>query len=910
MQLLGRDAELGQLRDVVEAGGAVVLEGRPGVGKSALLEAALTGAGVRATLRATGVQSEIELPYAGLRQLLDPVLDEIDQLPPAQRSALRAALALDAPQGIDRGTVLHATAALIGALAPVVVAVDDLQWLDESSVAAIAFVARRARRLGAAVIAVHSLRGAPLVGWDDVPTRAVEELGRTDALTLAQRAGVAAAVADALVRAVGGNPLALIEGPAELTDAQRSGREALPAPLPAGRSVTAAYAARLARLPAGTRAALLLAAASSDDAVAPVLAALPDGGAAVLEPAEDDGIVTVDARVVRFVHPEARSAVYHAAAPSERRAAHRALAAVLPAPERAWHLAVAADRPDEGLAAALEAAAYDAVARGAPGAALHGLRRAATLTPDPGQARTRTLTAGHLALLAGQPDTALALATELPPAPDDAARADTQLLVGAATAQSGRAAEAQALLEAEAERIAAADPARAAGLLTQAAIALMGSGPVDLVARIAARARALAPPGADLVPAIMEASARAVSGEHAAARDLLDARLDEIRALDPSAPGHEVIALAAMCLHWMEEQDRAIRLIAPAVQTLRDRGAVTPLAFPLVVLVSVHTRRGDFRGAARLADEAAALGEEAIGPFLQAMSLNTRAFVAAHLDEGDVCVANAERARVICERLGIDSHRAVAEQSLGMLALARGELRTAIAHLERSRIARRRYGARDPGYTFNEADLTEAYIRAGRTADAHRALEELREGARLTGGAWATAAAARYAALLGPADTLDEHLAVATAAHARIGFPFEEARTKLVFGERLRRARRRAEARALLAEAEATFRSQGAVRWAARAAAELAAAGGGGRVGTAGAVGVTDPRLDELTAREREVCAIVARGATNAEVAAALFVSPRTVEHHLRLAYRKLGVRSRSELAARFAAAPVESPMR
>lgn len=906
MQLLGRDADLTRLRALIGAGGALVLEGRPGVGKSALLGSALAGTSDRTVLRATGVQSEIELPYAGLRELLDPVLGALGRLAPAQRRARRAALALDAPQGADRGTVLHATAALIGAVAPVVVAVDDVQWLDDSSAAAVAFVARRAQRLGAAVIAVHSLRGTPLIGWDDVPLHAVAELERADAVTLARRSGIAAPVADALVRAVGGNPLALIEGPAELSRAQRSGREALPDPLPAGRRITDAYAARLAGLPEDTRAALLLAAASNDGAIAPVRAAIPDSDRPALDAAEDDGIVTVDAQRVRFVHPEARSAVYHAATVSERRAAHRALAAVVPPAERAWHLAVAADRPDEALAATLEAAAYEAVGRGAPGAALHSLRRAAALSPDPARARDRTLTAGHLALLAGQPETALSLATGLPPAPDEAARADTQLLLGAATAQTGRAAEAHALLVAEADRIAPADPARAAGLLTQAAIALMGSGPVDLVAGIAARARVLAPPGADLVPAILEASARAVGGEHAGARELLDGRLDAISALDPSAPGHEVIALAGMCLHWMEEQDRAIRLIAPAVQTLRDRGAVTPLAFPLVVLVSVYTRRGDFCGAARFADEAATLGEEAIGPFLQAMSLNTRAFVAAYLDETDVCRANAERAREICERLGVDSHRAVAEQSLGMLALARGELDTAITHLERGRVARRRFGARDPGYMFNESDLTEAYIRAGRTADAHRALAELREGARLTGGAWATAATARYDALLGEAGAIDEHLAVATAAHARVGFTFEEARTRLIFGECLRRARRRAEARVLLAEAEATFRSQGAVRWAARAAAELAAAGG-----RAGATATGSDAPAQLTAREREVCALVARGATNAEVAAALFVSRRTVEHHLRLAYRKLGVRSRSELAARFAGGtPVEPPMR
>ncbi|HET6507503.1 MAG TPA: AAA family ATPase [Baekduia sp.] len=906
MELIGRDAELVRLRGLVDGGaGALVVAGRPGVGKSALLAAAVAGA--ERLLHTTGVQSEIALPFAGLRELLEPVLDAVDALPQAQRRALRAALALDEPNGLDRGMVLHALVALAGELAPIVVAVDDVQWLDASSREAVAFLARRAQRTGIAVLAVRSLRGEPLDGWPELPTLTLGELRRGDALDLTRRSGVAPVVAEALVEALGGNPLALVEGPTELTAAQRAGREALPDLPSAGERITDAYALRLSRLPRATRAALLMAAASTDGATGPLAAALAGStGLAAFGPAEDDGLVSVDQRVVRFAHPEARAAVYHAAAPSDRRAAHRALAAVLPGDARAWHLAVAADRPDEALAATLERSAYDAAARGAPGTALHGLRRAAALSPDPVRGRARALAAGHLALVAGHPQTALALASDLPPAPDSAARADTQLLVGAATAQAGQPAEAHALLEAEADRVAATDPGRAAALLTQATIAVMGSGPTGLIARIAARARELAGAGgqgSDLVPAMMEASARAVAGEHDVARAVLGGRLDEIVALDPAAPGHQVIALAGMCLHWIEEQDAAVRLIAPVVQTLRERGAVTPLAFPLVVLASVHCRRGDFHGARELAREAAGLGEEAIGDFLQALTLNTRAFVAAYLGEDDVCVANAQQARAICERLGIYSHRAVAEQALGMLALSQGRLPEAIAHLERGREHRLRYGAHDPGYMFNESDLTEAYARAGRIEDAARTLDELRDGAALTGGAWATAATARYAALLDGDDAIDGHLAAATAAHARVSFAFEEARTKLIFGERLRRARRRTEALALLAEAHAAFAGQGAVRWADRAGAELAAAGAGPPV----AVG--DPgAVAGLTAREREVCALVAGGATNVEVAAALFLSPRTVEHHLRHIYRKVGVRSRSELAARFAPQRGETP--
>ncbi|HEX5923672.1 MAG TPA: ATP-binding protein, partial [Baekduia sp.] len=366
MELIGRQAELEALRSRVADGGTLVVAGRPGVGKSALLAAATAGRGPAPVLRATGVQSEVTLPFAVLRELLHPVLAEVDALPPAQRGALRAALALDAPTGLDRGTVLHAFAALAGALAPVVVAVDDVQWLDASSREAVAFLARRAERLGVTVLVVHSLRGEPLHGWPALPTLTVDELGRADALDLALRGGVAPAVAEALVEAVGGNPLALVEGPAELTAGQRAGRDALPDLLPAGGRITDAYATRLARLPEPTRAAVLLAAASGDGATGPLAQALaPHGGTAALAAAEDDGLVVVAERFVRFTHPEARSAVYHAATPSDRRAAHRALAAVLGRDEAAWHLAVTAVEPDEELAAVLERAAWDAVARGA-----------------------------------------------------------------------------------------------------------------------------------------------------------------------------------------------------------------------------------------------------------------------------------------------------------------------------------------------------------------------------------------------------------------------------------------------------------------------------------------------------------------------------------------------------------------
>jgi DNA-binding CsgD family transcriptional regulator len=326
------------------------------------------------------------------------------------------------------------------------------------------------------------------------------------------------------------------------------------------------------------------------------------------------------------------------------------------------------------------------------------------------------------------------------------------------------------------------------------------------------------------------------------------------------------------------------------VDTARARGAAAPLAFPLAVLATVLLRRGSFATAATLAAESVALGEEAVGGFVHSLAVTAVAFVAAHQGDGPRCLEAAEQARAIAERLDLTSTLACVEQARGFLALGEADAPRAARHLERAREHTARFGSRDPSFLYTSADLVEAYSRAGRSDEARALTAELAADAQRTGGAWAAAAAARCAALTGPDEDLDALLETALAAHARVPLRFELARTRLCFGERLRRARRRAEARAHLAAAHETFVALGSPHWARRAEQELAAAGARRAAG-----GDAD-----LTPRELEVCRLVAGGATNAEAAAALFLSARTVEHHLRMAYRKLGVRSRSELAVRF----------
>ncbi|WP_320671017.1 helix-turn-helix transcriptional regulator [Patulibacter defluvii] len=865
--LIGRSAEIARARAAVDAvrtgsGAALRIEGPPGVGKSALLAAAVPDD--LPVLRATGVESEAELPLAGLDELLQP----LGGIAPAD--------------GADPVILLREVAARIAAAAPLVLLVDDLQWLDPSSRAAVAFLARRASRLRIAVIAVWSQRGEAPDPWPAAETLALGDLPRESALALARDGGLAPAVAEALVDAVGGNALALVEAPRSLSPSQRAGRRLLPDPLPVGDQLRAAYAARVAALPHATRAALLRAAAGAPAALV----------VDALEPAEDADLVRLDGGV-RFVHPLVRSAIYHAAAPSERRAAHRAIAAAVDEPERSWQLALAAPGPDEQLAARLVELAEQARAQGAPGTAAAVLERAARMTPDPEQARARSLGAAATAILSGRPGRAHALLDDLlPGAADPLARADLQLLRGIAIAQTGRPAAAVALLEAEADAIEPADPARASALLTQACIALMGPGPLARLGEIAQRAQRLAPPGMDAIPAVLGAEVLVSLGEHARGRALLDRYDAGLRAWDATAPGHEVVTIAGLGRLWLGDHDAAWALLTRLVEAGRASGAATPLAPPLAVLATLCIRLGRLDEARDLADEALEIADAGLGTFALTLALGAVAMTASHRGDEELCRRAAGRLLVLGEAYDLAVSLACAEQALGHLRLGQGDAAGAVEHLRRSLAHADRLGSRDPAFFFTPADLLEALVRSGRPQEAATVLAALEVDGARTGGAWARAAVARGRGLLGPEQQIGERLAEALAAHADPAMPFEAARTRLALGERLRRSRRRAQAREVLREAHEGFRSIGAASWAARAAAELAATGDGPAAGD-----------DELTARERAVCDLVAAGRTNREVAAELFLSPRTVEHHLRMAYRKLGVRSRTELAARRAGA-------
>lgn len=904
-RLLGRARELAQLAAIAGAaregrGSALLIEGSAGVGKSALLGAVDT-VGLR-VLRAAGTDAAFAVPLAGIIELLTPLTHLTAGLPTGPGAALRAALEAGiAPPGTDEAVLMHASVQLLALAARqqrLLVCVDDVQWLDATSQEVVRFAARRADRIGAGFLLVRSLRGDRPGAWAELDTLPLGDLPRSAAIALARRAVASGAVAEQLVDALGGNPLALREAPEQLSAAQREGAQPLPEAIPTGRRILRAYESRLEALDDAARWALVVLAASARPQPGPVLAALGEGAdAEIFAAAEQLGLVLTAPGEVRFAHPLVQRAVLELAGPARVRAAHAALAQATELPERALHAGAAALAPDEAVAAALEQLGYDALLRGAAASGIGLFARSAALSPQPATGRARTRMAAAVATMAGRPEQAASLLDPLLPQVADAAeRADLQLLRGMAMQLTGRPTDAAVMLQREADAIEASDPARASALLTQAGVALAAEGPLARLASVAERAERLAPPDASVIAGVLRAEALACLGDHRQARALLRAQRAELLALDPTGPGHEVLALAGLTWLWMEDFDDADWLLGHLVETARARGAVGALAFPLAVQATLRLRQGDLRGADRLAQEAMDLSDHGVGGFVRALCLTAAGFTAGHLARLEESERYCAEAVAISERLALRSALASAEQGRGFAALSGGDVPAAITFLERARAHTERFGYVDPSFLYTHADLAEAYARAGDLEACRRIADDLAAKAAITGGRWARAATARCRALLAESGELDGLLDEALSAHAEVALPFELARTQLCFGERLRRVRRRSDARRLLQQARETFAAVGAEAWERRAAHELAASGATTRPAADHA-----PSLPaQLTAREQEVCELVASGASNAEAAAALFLSERTVEHHLRMAYRKLGVRSRTQLAALF----------
>jgi DNA-binding CsgD family transcriptional regulator len=882
----------------------LLIRGGPGVGKTTLLRFARQQAAGMVVLEAQGVQAESELPYAGLSLLLGPVIGEVERLVAPQRRALTGALGLGSERPSDRFAAYVATASLLAQIArerPVLALVDDAHWLDAASAEALAFLIRR---LGDGQVAVLlATRDGGLAGsLPQLDVMALEGLDVTAAAALLDAtspAPVGTAVLEQLHRQTAGNPLALLELARLLNPAQLAGSAPLPEPLPVGVELERAFGARIATLPEAAQRALLIAAAHDTGELVTLARALRRRGldVAALAEAETTGVVRVERGWLEFSHPLLRSACYHRVPPPARRDAHAALAGALAGSiaeraSRAWHLAAATVDPSEDVAKELETAAFDAQRRAAPAAAGRTLEAAARLTPEPSRRVQRLLAAGHAYHLAGDAGTALRLFGEALAVSDDPlARADIQRERAQVEATRGAPGEAKALLEAEAARVVTHDRQRAGGMLLEAAIGSFMVGrpreTLDLSLQ-ASRLLGQAPGPAALITDLMLGVGHLLTGDSARGYPLVVRARPLVATTELSVMG----PLAAMVLFvevWVEHYEESRQLALDLLGRIRIQGALTALPLALQALAYADFFLGKWNEASSAVDEAHQIADEVGQHSLGSQTSVIAALLAGVRRGGDEAREHAEKALTVGRNYGVESTAMLAGWASGLIELVDGRYQNAVAGLEPAARYATDLGTAEPGVALWAQDLAEAYIRVGRVRDAAATLETLESQAQDTGRRLAHAGASRCRGLLAANRDFEAHFHSALAWHEPVPCPFERARTELCFGECLRRARRRSEARAPLRRALASFEALGAEPWAERARRELRATGERVRRRAPGTI-------DDLTAQELHVARLVAEGATNREAAATLFVSPKTIETHLNSVYRKLGVRSRVEL--------------
>jgi DNA-binding CsgD family transcriptional regulator len=703
-----------------------------------------------------------------------------------------------------------------------------------------------------------------------------------------------------VLRASEGCPLALVEfGAALARDADAGGEAGGAAPLPLSAGLEAAYGAAVRALPEPAQRALVVLAAADTEAVGQVSEAVAAfaGAAAAVDAAVDAGLVVRTATHWRFKHPLVRSAAYHCASRTEQHAAHRLLADVLAArdPERAaWHRAAAADEPDEAVAAELVRTADLARRRGGYAAEARALERAARLTPDRTSGMQRLAAAATAALHAGKQEHAQQLLAEVLRLTDDpVVVADaTHELAQIAFWRDGR--RLPALADAAA-LVAPVDAQRAARLLSFDLVSLISDYQVHAALPLALRAGELV--GDSLEP--FEVAFRVAHVLLMAGRTADGAALTSRVTAAAQASGNPVAALniAQPCI-WLERYDVAAGLLSAAAMRLRSVDALWMLGHALVARAELERRTGDLTAARMAASEALALAEQLAEPMQEAEALVQLAAAEAELGQPVECLAHAQRAARLAEprECGKGELINLGAAALGGLALARGRSGEAIAQLAAPVARVLDGGVADPAVVPWVVDLIEAYAYEGRRAEADGLRVWLHDSAERCDRGWARLAALRCDVLIDDDAAARTQLADALAgssdpARVQLG------RNWLALGAAQRRAGQRATARDALRRAQELFETAGARAWSERAAAELRALGA-----RAAQPAGHDP-LTTLTPQEARVAQLVAGGARNREVAASLFVTPKTIETHLAAIYRKLGVRSRAELAIRLARA-------
>jgi DNA-binding CsgD family transcriptional regulator len=904
--IVGRDKErvrIDRLLADARAGrsGALVIAGEAGIGKSALLDYARSAAKDMRVIRGVGIETEAELPFGGLHLLLHPFIDGVDALPRPQATALLSAFGQSEAPVHNRFLVGVATLTLLAELAaerPLLCLVDDVQWLDQASSEALLFAARRLHADSIAMLFAVRETGQPF------PTPGIEVLRlaglpHEDATALLDRhaPGLTAPVRARVLEESGGNPLGLIELAAAFNAVERSGMPDVAqqiGPLQVTGRVQDAFRSQIVSLPDATRLLLVVAAADGTADIDAILGVAGSLGvsAANLEPAERVNLVALSDDRVAFRHPLIRAAAYQNAPHHQRMAVHLAFAQALTdakdADRRAWHLAAATSHPDENVAAELERTAQRAQQRGGAMAVSAAYERAARLSTDTDAKAHRIAKAARAAYDAGRPDQTARLATEAASLTHEPAVVAEATFLNAQVAYERTSPEADVTLALEAAAlIIHRDPERTVSMLTEAVGAGRDACAHDLIRQAVHHLQTLRlPPDSDLVP-LVEAEigwGHLFDGQVELAVAPMRSLVRAAREGTITSYLHRVIAGFSGLM--IADDEASIAVMDSMLADARAEGALTWIPYAVEILVLGRLLCGQFRVAETELAEGASLAVD-LGMDMQLIVLQAiGAWLAAVAGDADRCGSLAEGA---LQRSGEHpTIAAVAAWGLGLLDLADGRPDAALDRLDGVCSG----PARHDVLIRAVPDQVEAAVRSGQADRGYDHLAAFDHWARSTGRPLPTALSHRCHALVGTEAEAEGHYAAALAIYEAHWAPYDNARTRLVYGEWLRRRRRRADARVQLVQAMDTFERLGASRWAERARAELRV------LGERPVAKVHDVDvLKRLTPQELQVVRLAAGGSSNREIAARLFLSPRTVGHHLYKAYPKLGVSRRVELA-------------
>lgn len=911
--LLGRSRELFTIDQALAAArlgksARLVIHGEPGIGKTAMLQYATEHSESMRVLSARGVEFEADVPFAGLHELLQPALGSLDRLPAFHASALRSSLGLGKRIEADRLIIGAAVLGLLSAYAdeaPVLLTIDDAQWLDRASAEAIGFAARRLVADPVAVlIAVRAGEDSPLVSAG-LPELRLSGLDHESATELLERAGAGHMSADAvskLVHATGGNPLALLElGP----EAQRVST----APhdgLPVATSVERAYLRRAVGLSEGARRVLLLIAASGTpdlDLVRRAAAAFGLDTAAVDEAEGAEALIDQRADRIGFVHPLARASIYHAASPADRRAAHRALAGAMTGAEdadrRAWHLAAAAAGRDVEAADALEATARRSRESSGYAAAAAAWAESARLTEAKDVRAARLFNAADNAWLGGSAEVASeALAAARKLAGSDGLRVEIDSLSGHIAMRRGAVEEGFTTLVSAAEAVAPRDRLKAIRILADAAIASFGAGKPEEKLTAANRAvellRAGDPPEAAVFAHVAYGALAILAGRGGDGPEHLHQTVALLERLPADTSDPLVLMCEGIAGLFLREAEAQRDLLGRALLQARDKAPTAALPAVLFLLGRDAAATNRWQLARAQYEDAMRVARETTQLTWLAGAVAGLAWLDALEGRVEECRGHAAQGLQLSEELGMSLFSAWSMIALGQLELGLGRPDEALRNLAQCEAFLTQVGISDPDLS-PAPDIVDALVRLGRDKEAGETSARYEVAASAKGQPFALARAARARGLIAGDRDFREHFAASLRHHESTSDTFELARTQLYFGERLRRIRRRVEARTHLRAALKAFDQLGAAPWAERAVAELEASGETARVRD-------DRYRQQLTPQELQVALTLAEGTTTREAAARLYLSPKTVEYHLRHVYDKLEIRSRDELRAALSA--------